>query len=130
MGAREKLQNLTLLWIGYSVVSSGLMFFLRGSFGFWNIVVTSVSLLVGVGITVLIGRALVNKNGLVRALVVLLAGIGTGLAAIGLGKLLLLFVTTWSLSLFWPFVALTAVIWMNVHSLRVLFSRPVRRYFR
>ena len=130
MGARERIQNLTLLWIGYSVVSSGLMFFLRGGFGFWNIVVSSVSLLVSVGITVLIGRALLNKNGLVRALVALLAGVGAGLAAIGLGKLFLLFVSTWTLGLFWPAVALTAVIWMNVHSLRVLFSGPVRRYFR
>ena len=130
MSAREKLENLTLLWIGHSVVSSGLMFFLRGGFGFWNVVVSSVSLLVGVGITVLIGRALLNGNGLVRGLVVLLAGIGTAIAAVGIGKLFLLFVSTWSLGLFWPFVALGTVIAMNLHSLRVLFSRPVRRHFR
>ena len=60
----------------------------------------------------------------------LLAGAATVLGTIALGKLCLLFVTTWSFGLFVPFLALSAMLAMNVHSLRVLFSRNVRRYFR
>ena len=129
MTAREKLENLTMLWIGYSVITSGVMFLLRG-FGVWNIVVSAFGLLLSVGLNVAVGRALQNRNGLVRGLVVLLAAGTSILGVIALGKLCLLFVTTWSFSLFVPVLALSAVLAMNVHSLRVLFSRNVRRYFR
>lgn len=129
MTAREKLQNLTMLWIAYSVVTSGVMFFVRGGFGFWSIAISAGSLLLSLGLNVAIGSALLNRNGLVRGLIALLAGGATVLGTIALGKLCLLFVTTWSFGLFVPFLALTAVIAMNAHSLRVLFSRNVRRYF-
>jgi len=129
MTAREKLENLTMLWIGYSVVTSGLMFFVRGGFSFWNIALSAFGLLLSLGLNVAIGSALRNRNGLVRGVVVLLSGVTSVLTLIALGKLSLLFVATWSFSLFVPFVALSGVLAMNLHSLRVLFSRNVRRYF-
>lgn len=130
MTAKDKLENLTLLWIAYSVVTSGVMFFVRGGFGVWNIAVSAVGLLIGVSLSIAIGHALVNRNGLVRGLVILLAGGTTVLGTIALGKLALLFVTTWSVGLVVPFLALSVILAMNIHSLRVLFDRKVRRHFR
>ncbi len=129
MKAREKLENLTLLWILYCVVSTGLMFFVRGGFGFWNVTTSAIGLLIGVGINLLIGRALVRRNGFVRGLVITLSALGLGLSVIGIGKAILLFFATFAFGLFWPIAGLTVLIAMNVHSLRVLFSRDVRRYF-
>lgn len=130
MSAREKIENLTMLWIGYAVLSSGVMFFVRGGFGFWNLMTSAFGLALSVGLSVLIGRALLKRNGLVRGLVALLASAGCLLGLLALGKLCLLFVSTWSFSLFVPFLALSAIVAMNAHSLRVLFARDVRRYFR
>lgn len=130
MKAREKLVNLTGLWLVHGVLTSAVMFFVNGSYGFFSIMLSGLGLLIGLGITVVIGRALVNKNGFVRGFVSLLAGLVSVLGVIALGKLGLLFFATWSFSLFWPALMLSVMIAMNVHSLRVLFSRDVRRYFR
>lgn len=130
MKAREKLVNLTGLWLVHGVLSTALMFFVNGSYGFWSIVMSAIGLLIGSTITVLIGRALVNKNGFVRGFVALISGIVSVLGVLAIGKVFLLFFATWSFSLFWPVLMLSVLIGMNVHSLRVLFSRDVRRYFR
>ena len=129
MTAREKIENLTRLWVLYCLGGSALTFF-TGGFGLINLVVTLIGAAVGVGVTVLIGRALVGRNGFVRMVVSALAAISAVAGVFGIAKLGLAFFATWSLGLLVPIVVTGAATAMNVHSLRVLFSSSVRRYFR
>ncbi|MEQ8458345.1 MAG: hypothetical protein RLO52_04470 [Sandaracinaceae bacterium] len=129
MTAREKIENLTLLWVLYCLGGSALTFF-TGGFGLINLVVTLIGAAVGVGVTVLIGHALVGRNGFVRMVVSALAAISAVAGVFGIAKLGLAFFATWSLGLLVPIVVTGAATAMNVHSLRVLFSSSVRRYFR
>ena len=130
MTAREKLENLTMHWILYSIVTTAVSLFLKGGLGFWSVTLSAVGLLISIGLSVVIGRALLNRNGLVRGVVALLAAVGALLGGVAIFKLVLLFFATFTFGLFWPLLAASVMVAMNAHSLRVLFSREVRRYFR
>ncbi|MFK7984817.1 MAG: hypothetical protein AB8I08_02225 [Sandaracinaceae bacterium] len=128
MSAREQITNLTLLWILYGAATSALSLFSNG-IGLWSVALTGVSFLIGLGLNVLIGRALVNRNNIVRYLVSGLAAVTLCFGVFAAGKIGLLFFGTWSFRLLIPLAMLVPMLAMNAHSLRVLFSSKMRRYF-
>ncbi len=91
MSAREQITNLTLLWILYGAVTSALSLFSQG-IGFWSVSLTGLSFLVGLGINILIGRALVNRNNVVRYVVSGLAALTIGFGVLAAGKIGMLFI--------------------------------------
>jgi len=129
MSAREKITNLTMLWIFYGAATSALSVLTSG-FGFWSFVTSGIGLLIGIAINVAIGKALMNRNNIVRWVVAIVAAGMLGLGVMALGKLGLLFIGTWSFRLLIPAAMLVPMLAMEVHSLRVLFSSEVRSHFR
>lgn len=127
--ARDKILSLTHLWIGYAVLT-GLLGALMNGFDLLGLVVTAVVTIVSIGLSVVIGRALLGGSSLVWYLVVGLSGLGVLFGIGGFFSGFGLFFDTWSLSAIWGVILAIGSVFMNGISLKVLTNSSVRRHIR
>jgi hypothetical protein len=129
MTARQKIENLTHAWYGYLTFTAIASLFSDGIPGPFAIVWKAC----GLGLTLFcawfIGRRLLNKGSLTRAILLVVTGLGTLLQGYGVGKMALAFVRTWELSMLGAAVFLGVSVFMHARSFRVLTDSSVRTYF-
>lgn len=129
MTARQKIENLTHAWYGYVTFSAIASLFANGIPGLFSILWSAMGLAVSLIFVWFIGRRLLNKGSLTRALLLLVTGLGTLFQTYGVGKMALAFVRTWELSMLGAAVFLGVSVYMHARSFRVLTDSSVRAYF-
>lgn len=127
MTARQKIEWLTNSWYGYELVT-GALTLLRGSWGPISIFFNLLGLGIGLAITFWLGRSLMNRSSLTRALLAIVSVI-----SIGFGGLFLVF-QGWGLWSSVTFAGLfnlgltLAGLTLNLRSYRVLTDSSVKAY--
>ena len=129
MTARQKIENLTHAWYGYVTLSAILSLFTDGIPGLFSIVWAAMGLAFSLFLTWFIGRRLLNKSSLTRAILLVVTGLGVLFQTYGVGKMALAFVRTWEFSLLGAAVFLGVSVYMHARSFRVLTDSSVRAYF-
>lgn len=126
MTATAKLENLTHSWYGFAVFTA-VWSILTNGFGLFRLVYTAAALAFSVFVTFLLGRALLNRSGLVRMVLVVLSALGTAFGVLGI--VTRIFMSSWSFGLLATLVLAAAGVYMNFRSLRVLTDNSVKVYF-
>lgn len=129
MTARQKIENLTNTWYGYVTFSAIAALFANGIPGILSIIWAAMGLSFWLFVTWFIGRRLLNKSSLTRALLLVITGLGTVFQTYGVGKMALAFVRTWEFSMLGAAVFLGVSVYMHARSFRVLTDSSVRTYF-
>lgn len=129
MTARQKIENLTNTWLGYFTVSAVVGLFANGIPGPFRIVGAIVGLGFWLFVAWFLGRRLLAKGSLTRAILL----VGNGLFALsesyGIAKTALTFVRTWEFSLLAAMTFLGVSVYMHAKTFRVLTDSSVRAYF-
>lgn len=128
MGAKGKIEGLTNSWYGFAVFSA-IWAIVSNGIGIFSIGSAIFGLLVSWVLTFFLGRALVKKSSLTRALLLFISGILSLLGLLAVGRMTWTFVQTWQLSLLWTVAYSVAHVWMNVKSFRTLTDSSVKAYF-
>ena len=129
MTARQKIENLTHAWYGYVFFSAIASLFANGIPGLFSIVWAACGLAFSLFVTWFIGRRLLNKSSLTRAILLVVTGLGTVFQTYGVGKMALAFVRTWEFGVLGAAVFLGVSVYMHARSFRVLTDSSVRTYF-
>ena len=129
MTARQKIENLTHAWYGYVTLSAILSLFANGIPGIFSIVWAAMGLAFSLFLTWFIGRRLLNKSSLTRAILLVITGLGVLFQTYGVGKMALAFVRTWEFGMLGAAVFLGVSVYMHARSFRVLTDSSVRAYF-
>jgi len=129
MTARQKIENLTHTWYGYVTLSALAGLFSDGIPGLFSIVWAAMGLSFSLFLTWFIGRRLLNKSSLTRAILLVVTGLGTIFQTYGVGKMALAFVRTWEFSMLGAAVFLGVSVYMHAKSFRVLTDSSVRAHF-
>lgn len=129
MTARQKIENLTHAWYGYFTFSAIASLFANGIPGLLSIIWSAMGLMVSLVFVWFVGRRLLNKGSLTRAILLVVTGLGTLFQTYGVGKMALAFVRTWEFSLLGAAVFLGVSVYMHARSFRVLTDSSVRAYF-
>jgi len=128
MTARAKIEGLTNAWYGFGVFSAAYAL-ATGGLGVWNIGKTAVGLLFSWFVTFLIGRALLRKSSLTRAILLLVSGFSVLFGTYAAGKSALAFVSHWERGLLFGAVYGAVGAWMDARSCRTLSDASVKAYF-
>lgn len=129
MTARQKIENLTHAWYGYVTLSAIASLLANGIPGLFSIIWSAMGLAISLFFVWFIGRRLLNKGSLTRAILLVVTGLGTLLQTYGVGKMALAFVRTWEFSLLGAAAFLGVSVYMHARSFRVLTDSSVRAYF-
>jgi hypothetical protein len=129
MTARQKIENLTHAWYGYITLSAVAGLFMDGIPGLIRIFFTVMSVGFWLFVAWFLGRRLLHKGSLTRAILL----VGNGLLALsegwGIAKTALLFVRTWEFGLLAAMTFLGVSVYMHARTFRVLTDSSVRAYF-
>lgn len=128
MTARDEISKLTNAWYGFGLFS-GILTVVMNGIGVFSILGAAFSTITSFVMTYVIGRLLLNRSGLTRFVVVVFAGLGSIFGVLGTGRCVYGFFSEWSLTMLVMAGLTLCGVWMNVRSLRVLLSKPVRAYF-
>ncbi len=127
MTARHKIEGLTNSWYRYAVFGAVLSLWLRG-FGFFSLIGAVTWLGFNVFGVWFLGRRLLAKGSLTRALLVGCTGLFSVLGSIAVARMGWTFFHTWSLDGALCAGASAASVYMNVRSFRVLTDPAVKAY--
>ena len=126
--ATQKIEGLTHSWYGYAVFGALLSLWNNG-IGFFSLFGTAASFLFSVVLTWFIGRRLINKSSLTRALLIAFTAISSALGAYGTAKMGWTFFQTFSLSALLYTAFLATHVYMHARSFKVLTDKSVKAYF-
>ncbi len=125
MTGRQRIEALTSSWYGFYALTALCSLFVNG-FGVFSIMARIFGLTFSILFTFLVGRRLLKKGHLTRALLLAVSAIGTLSGGVMAGKMLL---GHWSFSMMMETAGTLAWMYMHVRSFRVLTSESVRQYF-
>lgn len=130
MTARAKIEGLTNSWYGFAVFSA-ICSFLSGesSIGFFGILFAAIGLLASWTLTWFIGRRLLAKSSLTRAILIVFSAISMILGTLSTGRQALAFIHSFELSILVAAIYSAVAAWMNAKSFRTLMDASVRSYF-
>ena len=126
--AKDKIEGLTNSWYGYAVFGALLSLWNNG-IGFFSLIGTAGSFLFSVILTWFIGRRLLAKSSLTRAIMLVVTGLSSLFGTIGVAKMGYVFFQTWSLSVILYAGLLGVSVYMNARSFKVLTDKSVKAYF-
>jgi hypothetical protein len=126
--ARQKIEGLTNSWYGYAVFGALISLWNNG-IGFFSLFGTAASFLFTVFLTWFIGRRLLNKSSITRALLIAFTAIASLLGSYGAAKMGWQFVQTMSLSALVYTGFLATHVYMHARSFKVLTDKSVKAYF-
>jgi hypothetical protein len=128
MDGKAKIEGLTNSWYGFAVFSA-IFSVLTNGLGIWSISTAIAGLLFSWILTFFIGRALVKKSSLTRAILLLVSGFWALFGTLSVGKGTWAFVHTWEFSLLAAVTFSAVSAWMNAKSFRTLTDSSVKAYF-
>jgi hypothetical protein len=128
MSGKAKIEGLTNSWYGFAVFSAIVSILING-LGFFSIGGAVIGLLFSWTLTFFLGRALVRKSSLVRALLILVSGLLGAFGAFGAAKMTWTFIQTWELSVLATAAYGAIHTWMHIKSFRTLTDSSVKAYF-
>ncbi|HWL86083.1 MAG TPA: hypothetical protein VNO21_09795 [Polyangiaceae bacterium] len=126
MTARQKIESLTSSWYGFAVFTALCALFRRG-FGPFSLIWTMGSLIFSLTLIFFVGRRLLAKGHLTRAILLVWSTVGALAGGFGVGKTVLF--GEWSFSMILTTAAIAVGVYMHARSFRVLTSESVRSYF-
>jgi hypothetical protein len=126
--ARQKIEGLTNSWYGYAVLGA-LVSLWNNGIGFFSLIGTAASFLFTVFLTWFIGRRLLNKSSLTRAVLIAFTAIASLLGGYGAAKMGWTFIQTFSLTALFYTVFLGTHVYMHARSFKVLTDKSVKAYF-
>jgi hypothetical protein len=128
MTARQKIEGLTNSWYGYAAFGA-LVSLWRGGLGLFSLAWAAALFVANVLLVWFIGRRLLARGSLTRAVLLLVTGLFSVLGAVTTAKLGYTFFQSWSLSVaLYGFTAALGV-YMNARSFKVLTDSSVKAYF-
>jgi len=137
MNAKQKIEQLTRSWYGYSlfaavvsllgVRASGVLSLAVG-LGI-SIVLNAIGLVISIAWVTFLGRRLVNRSSGTRMFLVVFSGIFSVLGALGTLSAAWDFLTSWTLASLCTVALGAASTMLNARSFRVLTDTSVRAYF-
>jgi hypothetical protein len=128
MTARDKIRGLTNAWYGYSLAAA-VLGLVQGGIGVLSIVGTLLSLAVSFTFIWFVGNRLLAKSSTFRTLMIIISGLATAIAGVGVAKMGWMFLHDWSLRLLVGIFFGGAWGYMNLRSLRTLTDSSVKAYF-
>lgn len=128
MNAKQKIENLTHTWYGFTVFMSAVTLLVNG-LGFFSLLGTAFSTVFSLVVSFAFGRLLLGGSSLTRILLVVFSAIGVVLGVLGVGQTIYTFFGDWSLSLLGYAALGVAGVSVNVKSFRVLTDATVKAHF-
>lgn len=128
MSGKAKIEALTNSWYGFAVFSAICSVLIKG-IGFFSITGALVGLLFSWTVTFFIGRALIRKSSITRALLIVISGLFSVLGTVTAAKMTWAFVHSWELNVLLTAASSAVGTWMNVKSFRTLTDASVKAYF-
>jgi hypothetical protein len=128
MSGKAKIEGLTNSWYGFAVFSAVFSILMR-DFGIFSMGRAIVGLILSWIVTWFLGRALIKKSSLVRALLILLSALFAVLGGLSVGRTAWNFFQTWQLGLLFTATYSAVAAWMNAKSFRTLMDGSVKAYF-
>ena len=128
MTARQKIEGLTHSWYGYAVFTAVLSLWNNG-IGLISLFLTGVWFLFSIFGVWLIGRRLISKGSLTRALLLCVTGLLSVLGTFATVKMGWTFLHTLSLSVALQAAATAIGVYMFARSFKVLTDSSVKAYF-
>jgi hypothetical protein len=128
MNAKQKIENLTHTWYGFTVFMGAVQLLVNG-LGVFSILSAAFSTVFSLVVSFAFGRLLLGKSSLTRVLLVAFSAIGTILGVLGAGRMIYEFFGDWSFSLLGYAALALAGVSVNVKSFRVLTDDTVKAHF-
>ena len=128
MSAKQKIEGLTNAWYGFELCG-GLIALYQNGIGVFSLISTALSTAFGLFLVWFLGRRLLAKSGLWRAILLVLSGFGAVAGTLATGKLAWTFLQTFSFGLLVNAILAGIIVYMNARSFRVLTDKSVRAYF-
>jgi hypothetical protein len=128
MNGRAKIDGLTNSWYGFAVFSA-VSSILASGFSVWRIGASATWMVLSWIVIFFLGRRLVAKSHLTRALLLVVSGTLGLLGTLSAGRAAWNFVTTWELSLLGTLTYSAISTWMNLRSFHTLRDASVKAYF-
>ena len=128
MNAKQKIENLTHTWYGFTVFMGAVTLLVNG-IGFFSILGAAFSTVFSLVVSFAFGRLLLGGSSLTRILLVVFSAIGVVLGVLGVGQTIYTFFGDWSLSLLGYAALGIAGVSVNVKSFRVLTDATVKAHF-
>jgi hypothetical protein len=128
MTGKAKIEGLTNSWYGFAVFSA-IFSVVTNGLGIWSIGTAIAGLLFSWILTFFIGRALVKKSSLTRAILLVVSGLVTVFGTLSVGRTTWAFVHTWEFGLLATVTYSAVSTWMNAKSFRTLTDSSVKAYF-
>lgn len=137
MNAKQKIEQLTRSWYGYSVFAALLSVLSLRASGVLSlaiglgisIVINAIGLAISIAFVTLLGRKLLHRSGGTRTFLVVFSGLFAVLGAIGTLSAGWEFLHDWSLATVCSIVLMGACTMLNARSFRVLTETSVKAYF-
>jgi hypothetical protein len=128
MNAKQKIENLTHTWYGFTVFMGAMQLLING-IGVFSILSAAFSTVFSLVVSFAFGRLLLGGSSLTRVLLVVFSAIGAILGVLGAGQMIYAFFGEWSFALL-GYAALALVgVSVNVKSFRVLTDKTVKAHF-
>ena len=129
MSAKEKIQNLTNAWYGFTVFAALVNLVVNGV-GIFSVVFVGAGTIFSLVWAWFLGRQLLRKSSLTRMALVVLSAISVVAGTLGAASLSWRVVAGDARFVELGVVAMMAIgVWMNARSFRVLTDRAVRAHF-
>jgi hypothetical protein len=128
MNGKARLEGLTNSWYGYAAFSA-LAAIVASGFSFWRIGISVTWMVLSWIVIFFLGRRLVAKSHLTRALLLVISGTLALLGSLSAGRAAWNFVTSWELSLLGTLTYSAISTWMNLRSFATLRDPSVKAYF-
>jgi hypothetical protein len=129
MSGRTKIEKLIHAWYGFDVTSA-VVSFLVGSWGILSIVGSVIGLGISLFITWAIGRSLLGKSSLTRAILLIGSGLFTVTGTVGVARSSLYLFDSFSLSLVGMIAWSCVGVYMLGRSFLTLMNADVKAYFK
>jgi hypothetical protein len=128
MTAKEKIEGLTNGWYGIAVLAA-IYSIIQNGLGFFSLLTTGLSFGFSCLLTWFLGGRLLAKSSFWRAVLVIVSAIGTLVGGVTTIRLGWAFLHEWSFALLLSALVVSAGVYMNARSFRVLTDKTVKAYF-
>lgn len=127
MNAKQKIENLTHTWYGFTAFMGAMQLLING-LGVFSLLGAAFSTVFSLVLSFAFCRLLLGGSSLTRILLVVFSALGTLLGTLGAGQAIYAFFGEWSLALL-GYAALALVsVSVNVKSFRVLTDKAVKTH--
>jgi len=128
MNAKQKIENLTHTWYGFTVFMGAVQLLVNG-LGFFSLLGAAFSTVFSLVVSFAFGRLLLGGSSLTRVLLVVFSALGIVAGVLGVGQMFYAFFGDWSFSLLGYAALGIAGVSVNVKSFRVLTDATVKAHF-